>query len=43
MIDTILLILALVCWGAAAIGYSSRFNLVAAGLFLYAIRELVSG
>lgn len=41
MIDTILLIAALVCFGAAAIGINARVNLVALGLALYVLSLLV--
>ncbi len=40
--DLILLVAALVCWAIAALGVASgRVNLIAAGLFLAFLRELV--
>lgn len=40
-IDLILLVLALFCFGLAAINAKSPVNLVALGLFLVFLRELV--
>jgi len=41
MVDTILLIVACICFVAAAIGISSRVNLVAAGLALVVLAQLL--
>ncbi len=41
MIDLILLVLACICFGAAALGVNSRINLVALGLLFYAVRGLL--
>jgi hypothetical protein len=40
-IDLVLLVLALVCFAAAAINVKSPVDLVALGLALYVLRELV--
>jgi hypothetical protein len=41
MVDTILLIVACICFVAAAIGISARVNLVAAGLALVVLAQLL--
>jgi hypothetical protein len=41
MIDTILLIAACICFVAAAIGISARINLVATGLALVTLAQLL--
>jgi hypothetical protein len=41
-LDVVLLVLALICFGAAALGASwPRLNLVAAGLFLLTLVQLI--
>jgi hypothetical protein len=40
-VDLVLLVLALICFAAAAVNVKSPVGLVAAGLFLYVLRELV--
>lgn len=41
MLDTILIVVALICFGLAAFGVTSRVNLVAAGLFLWLLTSLI--
>lgn len=41
MIDTILLILAVICFGLAAIGVPSKVNLGWLGLLFFAVRGLI--
>lgn len=41
MVDLILLVIALICFAAAAINVKASVNLVALGLFFFALRGLV--
>ena len=41
MVDTILLVIACICFGLAALNVKSPVNLVALGLLFYAIRGLL--
>lgn len=41
MIDTVLLVIALVCFIAAALGISARVNLVAVGLACWVLTALI--
>lgn len=41
MIDTILIIVALVCFALATLGINARVNLVALGLFAWALTLLI--
>lgn len=41
MIDNVLIIIALICFGCAALGVETRINLVAAGLFLWLLTSLI--
>lgn len=40
-IDLVLLVLALICFAVAALGIPSRVNLVAAGLFLVTLTQVI--
>ena len=41
MLDTILLIAALICFGLATFGVSAKVNLVALGLFCFVLTALI--
>ncbi len=41
MVSLVLLVLAIVCFGAAAVRLKSPVDLVALGLFFFALRELL--
>lgn len=41
MLDTLLIVAALICFGLAAFGVSARVNLTALGLFLWLLTSLV--
>ena len=40
-IDLLLLVIALICFAVAAVGIPSRVNLIAAGLFLVTLTQVV--